>query len=482
MSYQSTELSNPISEKGTVLVADDEPGMRLALREVLQRSGWQVVMAENGERALDLLKQEQPYQLLMTDFRMGGMTGLELLHEARKLRPTLPAVMMTAYGTVEDAVRAMREGAGDYLLKPFSLETVIEVVDRVTRPENLPSPSEGESEAKSANSANGASPRRAKIGTEHAIIYQGPALREVLEIAKDVADADSTVMLTGESGTGKEVVARYIHEQSGRRGPFVAINCAALPEGLLESELFGHEKGAFTGAILARKGKFEQACGGTLLLDEISEMPLALQAKLLRVLQEKEVSPIGGNGTIKLDVRIVATSNRDLERAVANGDFRQDLYYRLNVIALPVPALRERPEDIMPLAEHFLRKFHRAGRPEQRLADEVRSFMQSNSWPGNVRELENLMERACLLGRGEVIRLEDLHLNLAAESARTPDLSVTLNLDAQITLEEMERRLIMRTLDRTGGNRTRTADLLGVSVRTIRNKLHQYGIAEPVEA
>ena len=475
MNWQTMDSVKQQPAKGLILVADDEPGMRLALREVLQRAGWRVALAENGEQALDKLGTDEPYTLLITDYRMGALSGLDLLRETQKLRPGLPAVMMTAYGTVEDAVQAMREGASDYLLKPFSYETVVEVVDRVvvgaapteTAPESRPS----------------AAPARQNSSTpERRIITEGPALLHVLEIAGDVAEADSTIMLTGESGTGKEVVARFIHEHSGRRGPLVAINCAALPEGLLESELFGHEKGAFTGAILAHKGKFEQAAGGTLLLDEVSEMPLALQAKLLRVLQEKEISPIGGAGTIRLDVRIIATTNRDLERVTQAGEFRQDLYYRLNVIALPIPPLRERPEDIVPLAEHFLRKYHRKGRPAQRLTEDVRRWLERQSWPGNVRELENLMERACLLTRGEWIGLDDLHLGLSASRPDSAEVeSATMLPSTPITLEEMERRLILRTLDRTGGNRTRTADQLGVSVRTIRNKLHQYGIREVVE-
>ncbi len=458
---------NQATTKGTVLVTDDEPGMRMALREVLQRTGWKVTLACNGEEAVDTLKTGEPFDLLMTDYRMGGMTGLDLLRQARQLRPELPSIMMTAYGTVEDAVLAMKEGASDYLLKPFSFDTVIEVVDRVT---------------KAVNTAPAAAPaiasRRSKQVVGRQIIAEGPMLRQMLDLASDVAEADATVLLTGESGTGKEVIARFIHDQSGRRGSFIAVNCAALPEGLLESELFGHEKGAFTGAVLSRKGRFEQANGGTLLLDEISEMPLSLQAKLLRVIQEKEIDPIGGTGTVKVDVRIVATSNRDLDKEVAESRFRQDLYYRLNVIALPIPPLRERVEDIIPLAEFFIGKYHRAGRPGQRLGDEVRSYLQRHHWPGNVRELENLMERACLLARGEFIRLEDLHLGITALQIARDKSDNVLNLDAPITLEEMERRLIMNTLNRTGGNRTRTADMLGVSVRTIRNKLSQYGLAD----
>jgi DNA-binding NtrC family response regulator len=302
---------HPSPAKGTILVVDDEPGMRLALREVLRRAGWEVALADGGEQALEELDRSAGVDLLITDFRMSGMTGLDLLREARVRRPRLPLVMMTAYGTVEDAVAAMREGAADYLLKPFSMETVLEVVERVLR-----APSMAEIPA----------PEPCAAGGQPTLIAESAALRPVLDVAWTVAGADSTVLLTGESGVGKDVIARAIHQAGNRRGPFVAVNCAALPEGLLESELFGHEKGAFTGAILTRKGRFEQAEGGTLLLDEISEMPLALQSKLLRVLQEKEISPVGSAETIKLNVRVIATTNRDLEQAVADGQFRQDLF------------------------------------------------------------------------------------------------------------------------------------------------------------
>lgn len=454
--------------KGTILVVDDEPGMRTALREVLKRTGWHVLVAEDGEQGLEILKSDEEIDLLMTDFRMPGINGLELLRETRSVRPALPSVMMTAYGTVEDAVCAMKEGANDYLLKPFSFETVTELVDRVKRDgENV------QEDAKAPAAPTETKPKR----SGRAMVASSPAMMDLLEIAKDVATADSTVLLTGESGTGKEVVARYIHEESKRGGEFVAVNCAALPESLLESELFGHEKGSFTGATISRRGRVEQAHGGTLLLDEISEMPLALQAKLLRVIQEKEVTPIGSEQSMKIDVRVIATSNRDLEKAVEEGDFRQDLYYRLNVISICLPPLRERREDIFKLADHFLGKYHRSDRPEQCFTDEVKRYMLEHQWPGNVRELENLVERACLLARGEEIQLKDLHMRITPQPRRDT-LDLAFETEQEMTLDEMERRLIMHTLDRTGGNRTRTAEMLGVSVRTIRNKLNQYDVQE----
>ena len=461
--------------RGTVLLTDDEPAMRMALREVLGRNGWKTELAESGEAALEKLSQNTPYDLMITDFRMGGMSGLDLLRAARKEKPDLPMVLMTAFGTVEDAVMAMKEGASDYLLKPFTMETILEVVDRVSkRPGETPTPRDAEQPSR-------ASARRGQTPPRRRIIARAPDLLRIFDFCGEIAKSDATVLLTGESGTGKEVIARHIHEESGRQGGMVAVNCAALPEGLLESELFGHEKGAFTGAILSRKGRFEQAQGGTLLLDEISEMPLALQAKLLRVLQEKEICPVGGSHPIQLNVRIIATTNRDIEQAVAEGSFRQDLFYRLNVIMLPIPPLRERLEDIVPLAEYFVEKYHHPSRPEQSLSSEVIQHLRGRTWPGNVRELENLIERACLLARGDEIRLEDLHLRLGASKERgdqRPNPSIDLN--GPITLEEMERKLILRTLDRNGGNRTRAAEALGVSVRTIRNKLNQYGVREAV--
>ena len=460
--------------RGVILVADDEPGMRSALREVLRRSGWRVEAVECGAQALARLAEDDAVDLLLTDFRMPGMSGLELLREARAQRPALPVIMMTAFGTVEDAVAAMRDGAADYLMKPFSFDTVTQTVERVMA-ERLDPP-----RTPTGRPAETATPvlPAARGGNIHArVIAESPSLRALLEVAADVAEADSTVMLSGESGTGKEVVARFIHECSNSKGPFVAINCAALPEGLLESELFGHEKGAFTGAVLARKGRFEQANGGTLLLDEISEMPLALQAKLLRVLQEREITPIGANETIRLDVRVIATTNRDLRQEVMEHRFRQDLYYRLNVIALDIPPLRNRREDILPLAEYFLARYRRKNRPAQRLGADVRRYLLDCEWPGNVRELENLIERACLLARGTEITLADLHLGPARQSTPAGAMPFPFGDDC-LTLEELERRLITHTLERTGGNRTRTADLLGVSVRTIRNKIHQYGLVE----
>lgn len=463
------------TEKGRILVADDEAGMRAALGEVLRRAGWKIDAVDEAEAALEKIRSGEKYDLLITDYRMGGMTGLELVRKVRESRCSIPIVMMTAYGTVEDAVNAMKEGADDYLLKPFSFETVLSVVGRVTtRPRVWP---------QHETAANAKAPVR---GSGSKIIGSDPSWQRVLHIAGEVADSSATVLLTGESGTGKEVLAKYVHEQSGRKGPFVAINCAALPEGVLESELFGHEKGAFTGATLSRKGRFELADGGTILLDEVSEMPLALQAKLLRVLQEREISPIGGTSTIKLDIRVIATTNRNLEQFVEDGHFRRDLYYRLNVISIHIPALRHRGQDIQPLAQHFLGRYARPGSGLEGFAPDAIQFLHAHAWPGNVRELENLVERAGLLARGQLVGLDDFHLDDSALSISgdfSSGESDAMRRTAQITpvgstLEEMEKRLILQTLSHNDGNRTRTAEMLGVSVRTIRNKLNLYDTAE----
>jgi two-component system response regulator FlrC len=479
--------------KKTVLIVDDEAGMRLALREVLRRAGWEALLAEDSAQALATLDARPDVALMITDFRMPGMNGLELLREARRRRPALRQIMMTAYGAVEDAVAAMRAGAADYLLKPFSMETVLAVVEQAMAlaPSQAPACDASSMTTPAGNDRAASAPKDdVAADSRPEPIAQSAALRRVLEIVEAVAQADSTVLLTGESGVGKEVVARALHRASGRRGPFVAVNCAALPEGLLESELFGHEKGAFTGAILSRKGRFEQAGGGTLLLDEISETPLALQAKLLRVLQEKEISPVGSGDTIRVDARVVATTNRDLQRAVAQGQFRQDLYYRLHVIALRVPPLRERREDVLPLAEHFLRQHRRHDRPGRRFSAEALRWLPAQPWPGNARELENIIERACLLARGEELGLDDLDPAMTHRLAATGVAmgnamggvaggeGMPFSMGEPITLGEMERRLIMATLARTGGNRTRAAGVLGVSVRTIRNKLNEYGVKD----
>jgi DNA-binding NtrC family response regulator len=464
-------------EDSRVLIVDDEEGMQTALREVLSRRSIRVDCAGDGESALELIDRTG-YSLVLSDVRMPGITGLQLLEKARARRPEMPFVMMTAYGSIEDAVEAMKMGARDYLIKPFSFETVEAVVGGILEG---PGPGGETSRPAAGKPGNG--------GSKPRMVAVDVSMKRLLGIVEEIADGTATVLIQGESGVGKEVLAREIHRRGGRREkPFVAVNCAALPEGLLESELFGHEKGSFTGAILTRKGKFEQANEGMLLLDEISEMPLSLQAKLLRVLQEREIEPIGSARPVPLDIRVVATTNRSLSDWVKEGRFREDLFYRLNVITLSIPPLRERAEDILPLAEMFLEKHCRGNnRPRKRMSADLQRYLLEQPWRGNVRELENFIERAVLLCREEEISVETLFLDGGA-LGRLGDMGQDLGdwaarrgngsslADQCVTLEEMEKRMILKTLDRVGGNRTRAAEQLGVSVRTVRNKLHQYGL------
>jgi len=469
-----------------VLVVDDEEGMQMALREVLSRRSIRVDCASDGAKALELL-EKAPYSLVLSDVRMPGMTGMELLSKAAACRPGTAFVMMTAYGSIEDAVEAMKMGARDYLIKPFSFETVESVVAGVLDGAAA-DPTEAGVSSSRPRPFQAWGSNEAPLSRKGMIAVDGSS-RRLLALVDEIADGMATVLIQGESGVGKEVLAREIHRRSPRRqGPFVAVNCAALPEGLLESELFGHEKGSFTGAILTRKGKFEQANGGTLMLDEISEMPLNLQAKLLRVLQEHEIEPIGSARPVPLDIRVIATTNRPLGEWVKDGRFREDLFYRLNVISLAIAPLRERRDDTLPLAEYLLEKHcRRNGRPLKKISPELRSYLLSQDWPGNVRELENFIERAVLLCRDLEVRPDNIYLpgqavapeGRAQQCADDPRLSAASEAilgDEPLTLEEVEKRMIIQTLERVGGNRTRAAEQLGVSVRTVRNKLHQYGL------
>ncbi len=442
-----------------LLVVDDEPQMLIAINETLRRSGYSVTTAGSGMEALRKLKDKY-FRLVITDMRMPEVSGLDLLRKVRNLAPQTPVILLTAYGTIQNAVDAMRHGAYDYLLKPFSSESLENVVRRAL---------------------DSAPPKNEKVS--HEIITQDRRFSRTLEQAHQAASSTATVLIEAESGTGKELLARMIHLRSLRcSGPFVAVNCAALPENLLESELFGFEKGAFTGANASKPGKFELANGGTLLLDEIGEMAPILQAKLLRVLQEKEVDRIGGNDPVEIDVRVIATTNRNLQSLVRNGGFREDLYYRLNVVRLSIPPLRERREDIPLLADFFCKRYAKdSGRQDVRLSAEALAKLMQHDWPGNVRELENAIQRAITLCAGSPIRPEDLLL----VEARNPNIgrpqgspSSELGFSAGVTMREMERQLICRTLEDTGGNRTRAAKCLGISLRTLRNKLNEFGLQD----
>ena len=444
----------PTTER--ILVVDDESGMRVGLTEALERAGFAVTAVDGGTAALAALAGGG-YALVLSDMRMPGMTGAELLAAVHARSPGLPMVMMTAYGTVEDAVAAMKAGARDFLTKPFSPQDL------------LP-----------ASSERGSAPRR--------LIARSAAMRRVLTIAEGVAASRAPVLIQGESGTGKELLARHIHASGPRRAqPFVAINCAALPRELLESELFGHERGAFTGAIARKLGKFELASGGTILLDEISELELPLQAKLLRVLQEHEIDRVGGTRPVAIDARVIATANRPLGPLVAAAAFRRDLYYRVHVIPLTVPPLRDRGEDVPALIQHFCERF--GGPRALALEPEARAYLLRHTWPGNVRELEHVLERASLLAAGTAITLADVALedDLAPERAdiatgvSAAATSVSGDLPA-LTVHEMECRLILETLRRTRNNRSHAAKVLGISVRTLRNKLAEYRAAGIVDA
>ncbi|MDH3393550.1 MAG: sigma-54 dependent transcriptional regulator [Desulfobulbaceae bacterium] len=461
-----------------ILVADDEQNMRIALYEALSRNGYDVSVAENGQMALEMVEKSPP-DMLITDIKMPTLDGIELLRRIKSLQPSMPVVIITGFATVDTAVEAMKQGAVDYIIKPFSVEVIEETVARVfAAGVSLPA-------LAGANTAVKAGARE-ESATSRPVIGKDEQLLKLLAKAKSVASSKATVLILGESGTGKEVFARYLHEQSDRHdAPFVALNCAALPEGLLESELFGHEKGAFTGAIATKKGKFELADGGTLLLDEIGEVPLHLQAKLLRVLQEEEVDRLGGKAPVKVDVHVLATTNRDLKEAAAAGEFRQDLYYRLNVIPLRLPPLRERSTDIPLLAEYFIEKYSsRYNKPVKPLSKASHELFMNNSWPGNVREMENLVERAVLLSAGDELEPWDFWDDVEMPQLGDDPVAVAGNTSGGESpvehsgevqsLRDVERQMIMQALQKTDDNRTHAAKMLGISVRTLRNKLQEY--------
>lgn len=451
-----------MQDKAQILIVDDEQQMLLAMETVIARLGHAVLKRSNGKEALEVLETAK-VDLVISDMKMPVMSGDELLHTVRQRHPQVPVVMITAYGTIAQAVDAMKCGAYDFITKPFSAEDLERVVQRAVRPAKRSAPLKEASRVRSDSVA---------------IVTNDPMTKAILEVAETVADSSASVLIQGESGTGKELIARLIHKSSQRRTEaFVAVNCAALPDNLLESELFGHERGSFTGAVATKIGKFEVANGGTILLDEISEMEPLLQSKLLRVLQEREVDRIGGQKPIPIDVRVVATTNRDIRRAVAEGKFRDDLYYRLNVIPLYVPPLRERKGDVRLLLEHFIRRFSN-GEP-RRLSEAALKKLMDYSWPGNVRELENACQRAVLLSRdGE---LDAGHFLLGALAGEGSSSETELKLYSGLSVAEAERRLILETLRVTGNNRTRAAELLGISIRTLRNKLHEYRVDEGAE-
>lgn len=435
--------------------------MRIALSESLESCGYKVKVSGSGADALEKF-QEDKFEVVITDMRMPGMSGMDVLRGIKKVSSKTPVIVITAYGTVNTAVEAMKEGAADFLMKPFSIDHLESLVKKVV-----------------AKKEGCESKHNVKecLSREKTIITENKKMLTLLELLKSVSRSKSSILIQGESGTGKELIARYIHLHSSRADmPFVAVNCAAIPHNLLESEMFGHEKGAFTGASRMRLGKFELANGGTLLLDEISEMDVQLQAKLLRVIQESEVDRLGGKASVPIDVRIIATTNADLKKYIDDKKFRKDLYYRLNVIPVNIPPLRERKGDVLLLCGHFLEKYSRLGKiATPALSKEVEQMLESYNWSGNVRELENVIERAVLLSGGETILPEHLYLEKEGERNRQPaEVSLKSVVSEDATLKEMEKRLIFKTLEKAEGNKTRASEILGISVRTIRNKLNEY--------
>ncbi len=450
-----------VMKKATILLIDDDDSLRRVMEFSLTEAGHKVETASNGEDGLRRF-EKIPFDAVITDITMPGLNGMEVLARVRARDPDLPVIMITAYGTIESAVQAMKEGAFDYITKPFNRDELRLTLEKALRLRRL--------EKENVE-------LRAEVTDRYrfeSIVGSSDKIKGVLDLAGRVAGSDATVLITGERGTGKELLAKGIHFNSRRsEGPFVAVNCAAIPETLIESELFGHVKGAFTGAVKDKEGKFVLADGGTILLDEIGDLRVDLQAKILRVLQERMVDRVGGSKPIPVDVRVIASTNRDIEQAIKEGKFREDLYDRINVVALRIPALRERKEDIPLLAKYFLNKFGRSAQVS--LNEEALGVLVSYGWPGNVRELESVIERASVLKRGDIITPADLPEKLKKEKGGIEN--IILNLpDDGIALEDLERSLIIKALEKHNGNQTRAAEYLGITRPTLIYRMEKYGL------
>ncbi len=454
-----------MATSGTVLVVDDEKNYLVVLEDLLTDEGYNVLTASSGQEALEIIRST-PIDTILTDIKMPNMTGMELLDEILASDPDLPVILMTAYAEVDQAVEAMKKGALDHVQKPFDNKDIKRSVARGVEKRSL---------TKTIQIL------RSELGAAWGnIVGKSKAMDQVFSLMKRVADTPTTVLITGESGTGKELIARGIHEESSRcREPFVSINCAAVPESLLESELFGYEKGAFTGAVSTRQGKFEYANKGTLFLDEVADMALSLQAKLLRVLQGKEFQRVGGNREVKVDVRIIAATNKDLKDEVEAGHFREDLFFRLNVLHIRIPALRERREDLPHLVAHFLNKFsERLGRSVKVVDSEVMTSFYGYSWPGNVRELENVIERAMVLSRGGEIKLGDIPPEIRDSPEIEGELNTLISWERGLsgTLDAIEERMIRQALKKVGNVQAQAAKILGISRSNLQYKMKKYGL------
>ena len=450
-------------EKPRILVVDDEESHRIMLRAVLQEEGYEVAEAADGPEAIRAVEQE-PFDLILLDIRMTTMDGIEALTEIRKISPFVPVLMMTAYASVKTAVEALKAGAFEYLTKPLDIEELKILIEKALEHYHL----------REENLA-----LKERLGDRFdfsKIIGKSHKMKELFDLLAQVAPTDATVLILGESGTGKELVANAIHHNSPRANqPFIKVACAALPETLLESELFGHERGAFTGAIARKEGRFQLAHRGTIFLDEVGEMSATTQTKILRVLQEKEFEPLGSTRVVKVDVRVIAATNKDLEKEIREGRFREDLFYRLNVVPVSLPPLRERKEDIPALAGHFLSIYREKNKKELReISGKALDLLVRYDWPGNIRELENCIERAVVMARGEIIAPADLPPQIQALSSEKEDSGV--RFPSGISLQEVEKALILKTLEDTGGNRSRAAEILGINRRTLQMKLKEYGL------
>jgi DNA-binding NtrC family response regulator len=446
--------------KPVVLIVDDEKSARDGLVRALRRD-YRVFAAENGSAAQEVLSN-QNVDVLLSDVRMPGMDGITLMQRALANNPALTCIILTAYGDVDMAVEAMKQGATDFMTKPINLDKLELVLDRVLKAKKI----ELENEQLKVQLDS-------KYGLEN-IIGRSSAMQEVFDTIRQVANSRATVLIQGESGTGKELVAKAIHQLGARNnGPFVAVHCAALSQNLLESELFGHEKGAFTGAMERRIGRFEKADGGSLFLDEISEIDSSVQVKILRALEERQIERVGGDTPVDVDTRLIAATNRDLKAMVEEGDFREDLFYRLYVVVITLPPLRERQDDILLLLNHYLAVFNEDnGKQIEGFTPAAYDLLSRYDWPGNIRELRNLVERMVVLARGKVLDVNDIPAQVREQAAGGGEVKI----DADLTVDEMEKRMVIQALEKTGGNRTKAAEKLGISRRTLHRKLNQYGI------